>query len=277
MAGAAETRRDERRRGRAERRGRLSAGDAAALGALAALVADPRRRRAAAIRISSSVENVFNVLRQNAVLGLVAVGMTMVIISGGIDLSVGSMLSFTSVVAVKLAGHGLVVAIGVPVLVGAVLGLANGLVVTRLRIAPFIATLATLMALRGLTIALFGEETVALAEGREAMVAFGRATVVGLPIQVPIVARGLRRRLTCCCATPRFGRAALRRRRQRGIGAAARPRRRADTTVVYAISGGLSPVSPACCSRRGSAPASPTTGSASNSTRSPPWRSAAPS
>lgn len=134
-----------------------------------------------------SAENLLNILRQNAVLGLLSVGMTIVILSGGIDLSVGSVLSFTGVLAVKLAGYGLPVAIVVPVLVGAGIGLANGLIVARLAIAPFIATLATLLALRGLTIALFGEETVPLREGREAFVAFGRATLAGVPIQVPIV------------------------------------------------------------------------------------------
>lgn len=133
-------------------------------------------------------ENLLNILRQNAVLGLLSVGMTIVIVSGGIDLSVGSILSFTSVLAVTLAGHGLAAAIIVPTLVGAALGLVNGLIVARLGIAPFIATLAMLLGLRGFTIAVFGEETVALTEGREMFVAFGRATLFGLPIQVPIVA-----------------------------------------------------------------------------------------
>jgi galactofuranose transport system permease protein len=133
-------------------------------------------------------ENLLNVLRQNTVLGLLSVGMTIVIISGGIDLSVGSILSFTGVLSVVLARYGLPVAIVVPVLVGAAIGSCNGFVVARLRIAPFIATLAMLLALRGLTIAVFGEETVPLRDGRDAFVAFGRATIMGIPVQVPIVA-----------------------------------------------------------------------------------------
>ncbi len=133
-------------------------------------------------------ENLLNILRQNAVLGLLSVGMTFVIISGGIDLSVGSILSFTSVLSVIMAGYGLIPAIIVPVVVGGLLGLGNGLLVARLRIAPFIATLAMLLALRGLTIAIFGEETVALTDGRDAFVAFGRGSIAGIPIQVPIVA-----------------------------------------------------------------------------------------
>lgn len=132
-------------------------------------------------------ENILNVLRQNAVLTLLAVGMTFVIISGGIDLSVGSILAFTSVVTVKLAPEGLPVAAAAAVLTGLGLGMVNGLLVARLRIAPFIATLVTLLALRGLTLAVFGEETVALTEGRSEVLAFGRGFVLGLPVQVPII------------------------------------------------------------------------------------------
>ena len=85
-------------------------------------------------------ENILNVLRQNAVLMLLAIGMTFVIISGGIDLSVGSILAFTSVVTVKLAPEGLPFAAGAAVLTGLGLGMVNGLLVARLKIAPFIAT-----------------------------------------------------------------------------------------------------------------------------------------
>jgi ribose transport system permease protein len=168
-------------------RRRLSAATLRRLGALAALLA--------VVAVGAwrnpeflSAENILNILRQNAVLGLLSVGMTAVIIAGGIDLSVGSVLAFTSVLAVKLAGYGLAAAIVLPTAVGVLIGVGNGLIVARLRIAPFIATLATLLALRGLTIAVFGEETVPLTVGRAAFVAFGRATLLGIPIQVPIVA-----------------------------------------------------------------------------------------
>lgn len=133
-------------------------------------------------------DNVLNVVRQNAVLVLLAVGMTFVILSGGIDLSVGSVLAFTSVITVKLAPLGLPVAAAAAVLTGVALGLVNGFLVAKLRIAPFIATLVTLLALRGLTLAIFGEETVALPEGRSEVLAFGRGFILGVPVQVPIVA-----------------------------------------------------------------------------------------
>jgi ribose transport system permease protein len=96
-------------------------------------------------------------------------------------------MSFTSVLSVVLARFGLPVAILVPVAAGALLGLLNGQLIARLRIAPFIATLAMLLALRGLTIAVFGEETVPISGNREAFVALGRAAVGGVPVQVPVM------------------------------------------------------------------------------------------
>ena len=129
-------------------------------------------------------ENVLNVFRQNAVLALIAIGMTMVIIAGGIDLSVGSVMARCSVIAVKLAPHGFAVVAATAVLTGAVVGFGNGVIVARLKIAPFIATL---LALRGITIASFGEETVPLNEGRVAFTAIGRGVWLGVPAQVPIV------------------------------------------------------------------------------------------
>jgi ribose transport system permease protein len=167
-------------------RRRFSAATLRQLGALAVLLA--------IVTIGSlrnpeflDAENLSNILRQNAVLGLVAVGMTIVIISGGIDLSVGSVMSFTSVLSVVLARFGLPVAILLPIAAGACLGFLNGQVVANLRIAPFIATLAMLLALRGLTIAVFGEETVPISGHRDAFVALGRATVAGVPVQVPVM------------------------------------------------------------------------------------------
>jgi len=128
-----------------------------------------------------ALENVLNVFRQNAVLALIAIGMTMVIIAGGIDLSVGSVMSLCSVVAVKLAPYGSRPRRWPGLLVGAAIGFGNGLIVAKLRIAPFIATLASLLALRGVTIAAFGEETVPLNEGRAAFTAFGRAVWLRVP------------------------------------------------------------------------------------------------
>ncbi len=95
--------------------------------------------------------NLASVARQTAVINIMALGMTLVIVSGGIDLSVGSVLAVAGLfgtMAIK-AGVPIPLAILVGTLAGTVCGLLNGLMVTRLRIDPFIVTLGTLGAYRG--------------------------------------------------------------------------------------------------------------------------------
>ncbi len=98
-----------------------------------------------------STDNVELMLRQTAVVGTLAIGMTIVIISAGIDLSVGSLVALTSVVlAVMLRnGYDPIIAIVAAVLVGALAGFMNGLVITQLKVVPFIVTLGTLLIFRG--------------------------------------------------------------------------------------------------------------------------------
>src|SRR5919199_3158230 len=107
-------------------------------------------------------ENLTNVLRQNSMLGLVALGMTFVILTGGIDLSVGSLVAVAGVVAAGLAGQGTPVAVAAGVSVGAALGLTNGLVIAKARIQPFIMTLAMMIAARGLALVYTGEKTISV-------------------------------------------------------------------------------------------------------------------
>src|ERR671915_550617 len=83
-------------------------------------------------------ENLLNILRQNSMVGLIALGMTFVILTGGIDLSVGSLYAVASVVAASLAGQGLAVALLAAVGLTTLLGLFNGLVISKARIQPFI-------------------------------------------------------------------------------------------------------------------------------------------
>jgi ribose transport system permease protein len=100
--------------------------------------------------------------RQTAIVGAAALGMTLVIISGGIDLSVGSIVALASVVvALSLnAGHGSVVAALAAVATGGLCGLITGLLVTRLKVAPFIVTLGMLLLVRGAAKGLAGEQKV---------------------------------------------------------------------------------------------------------------------
>ena len=105
-----------------------------------------------------SVNNGLTVLLQTAVIGLLAIGMTLVIITGGIDLSVGSVLALSGVIAglsIK-AGIPLVPSMVLGVLTGAACGFENGLVITKMRITPFVATLGMMLMARGLGLQLTG-------------------------------------------------------------------------------------------------------------------------
>lgn len=108
--------------------------------------------------------NLWNVLRQISVNVCISVGMTLVVLMAGIDLSVGSVLGFTAAVCAGLLKNGLAFesmdlfvgftvlgAILVSVLIGLILGLFNGWVITKFSIPPFVATLAMLTIARGLT------------------------------------------------------------------------------------------------------------------------------
>ena len=103
-----------------------------------------------------SVSNTLTILRQASILGVVAVGMTLVITAGGIDLSVGSVLGLASVVATLAVIQDLadqihwIVMIVIALLVGVAAGLINGIVIAYGKVVAFMATLAMLIAARGL-------------------------------------------------------------------------------------------------------------------------------
>jgi ribose transport system permease protein len=98
-----------------------------------------------------TAENLANVLRQNAFPAIIAAGMTFVILTAGIDLSVGSVVGLSGVLCadVLVHGWGLSAGIGVGLLVGVAVGVVNGLVITRIRVPPFIVTLAMMLVIRG--------------------------------------------------------------------------------------------------------------------------------
>jgi ribose transport system permease protein len=109
-----------------------------------------------------NLDNTKLVLVQTVIVGVGALGMTLIIISGGIDLSVGSVIALASVttaLAYQSTGS-LWVAVPVGVLTGAAFGFLNGLLVVTLRIVPFIATLGTLGVARGVAKIVAGEQTV---------------------------------------------------------------------------------------------------------------------
>jgi ribose/xylose/arabinose/galactoside ABC-type transport system permease subunit len=99
----------------------------------------------------SSLRNLETIARQTAIVGIAALGMTLVIISAGIDLSVGSIIALTTVVIAWCLETGMnpLVAAIAGVLMAALCGLMNGFLITRLQVVPFIVTLGTLLLVRG--------------------------------------------------------------------------------------------------------------------------------
>ncbi len=98
--------------------------------------------------------NLINILRQATINGIISVGMTLVILTGGIDLSVGSVLALSVTIGASLMKQGQPVGVAVlaALAIGTLLGMVNGLMISRARIPPFIATLGMLTVARGLTL-----------------------------------------------------------------------------------------------------------------------------
>ena len=112
--------------------------------------------------------------------GLVALGMTFVIMTGGIDLSVGSVAALGGVVAIKVSAHGLLPGLLAGIAAGAAVGALNGFLITRLRLQPFIVTLASLLAIRGLALNVAGTRAAVAAPG--GFQKLGSWSVLGLPV-----------------------------------------------------------------------------------------------
>lgn len=132
--------------------------------------------------------NITNVLRQSSMIGLISIGMTFVILTGGIDLSVGAMVAFCGVLVAMMSGAGLFVMILIPVFICTVLGVVNGLIVTKMKIAPFIATLGMMMAIRGMNLVLTNGVSVRVSEDViDTYQVIARNFFLGIPIPVWIV------------------------------------------------------------------------------------------
>lgn len=131
-----------------------------------------------------TVNNLLNVARQISINAIISVGMTLIILTGGIDLSVGSIVALTGSITAGLlvSGQAILPAIFVGVLVGVLLGLFNGLLITRAEIPPFIATLGTMTAARGLTLVYTEGRPITGME--EAFRFLGGGYIAGIPVPV---------------------------------------------------------------------------------------------
>lgn len=125
--------------------------------------------------------NVLSYLRYTSMSLLVALGMAFVIFTGGIDLSVGAVVALGSVTAALASQYGLAAGVAAGVGAGVIVGMLSAAIIIRLNIAPFIATLATMLAARGAALLLAGNQSVAISTDT-AFMAFGQNDFLGFPI-----------------------------------------------------------------------------------------------
>ena len=125
--------------------------------------------------------NILTVLRYNSMFALISLGMCFVIISGGIDLSVGAVAALGSVVSALLSPYGLWAGLIGGTAAGGVVGFLSAFTITRLRIAPFIATLATMLAARGIALLLANNQSVSVSYDTD-FTQVGQGDFFGFPI-----------------------------------------------------------------------------------------------
>lgn len=133
--------------------------------------------------------NLLNVARQMAIVGIVGIGMTYVILTAGIDLSVGSTVGLAAIAAASLLSSGMpwVPACLLALLAGAVVGAINGAGITIGGIQPFIMTLAMLVIVRGVTMTYSNGQPISIRPVAEDVAWIGSGTFLGLPVPVWIL------------------------------------------------------------------------------------------
>lgn len=133
-----------------------------------------------------TLSNLFNVLRQVSINALIAFGMTFVILTGGIDLSVGSILALTGAVTAGMMSGGMdpLLAMLLGVLLGVILGAINGLIIAKGKVAPFIATLATMTIFRGLTLVYTEGRPISGLGDSAVFTMLGKGYFFGIPVPV---------------------------------------------------------------------------------------------
>ncbi|AUD14746.1 ribose ABC transporter permease [Planococcus sp. MB-3u-03] len=133
-----------------------------------------------------SMSNILNVLRQVSINALIAFGMTFVILTGGIDLSIGSILALTGAVTAGMMASGIdpILAMLLGLFLGAVLGAINGVIIAKGKVAPFIATLATMTIYRGLTLVYTEGRPISGLGDSMAFQMLGKGYFLGIPVPV---------------------------------------------------------------------------------------------
>ncbi|HAS6166054.1 TPA: ribose ABC transporter permease [Vibrio vulnificus] len=135
-----------------------------------------------------TVDNILNILRQTSVNAIIAVGMTLVILTAGIDLSVGSVLALCGAFAASLVAMEVPVLIAVPtaLLAGAALGAISGIIIAKGKVQAFIATLVTMTLLRGVTMVYTDGRPIStgFTDTADAFAWFGTGYALGIPVPV---------------------------------------------------------------------------------------------
>lgn len=136
-----------------------------------------------------TLDNWLNILRQVSINALIAFGMTFVILTGGIDLSVGSVLALSSAVAAGLMAHGTngLFAMAIGIFAGLAMGALNGVIITKGRVAPFIATLATMTVFRGATLVYTEGRPITGFSNELSFQMIGRGYFLGIPVPVVLM------------------------------------------------------------------------------------------
>lgn len=131
--------------------------------------------------------NVMNVLRQVSIMAIIAAGMTLVILTAGIDLSVGSVLAFSGAIAAGMitANVPIFIVLLITLIVGLLLGYTNGLFVAKFGVPAFITTLALMVIARGLTLVYTGGYPITISSGPFGKI--GGGTWFGIPIPIYIM------------------------------------------------------------------------------------------
>lgn len=135
-----------------------------------------------------SFNNILNILRQASVNSVISIGMTLVILTGGIDLSVGSILAICGAVCAKLmlVGVNPILAIVLTLLLGGIIGFANGGLISYFKLQPFIVTLVTMTFLRGATMVFSNGKPIPIRDGGAFFDAIGGGYLFGIPIPIYI-------------------------------------------------------------------------------------------
>ncbi len=135
--------------------------------------------------------NILNVFRQTSINSIIAAGMTFVILTGGIDLSVGSVLAFSGAICASLimAGVSTFSAVMLALIVGLVVGGITGVIISKGKVQPFIATLVTMTVLRGATLVFTDGKPVTLGSqaGVELFSKIGNGYIAGIPNPIYIM------------------------------------------------------------------------------------------